>query len=330
MKCSEIMTDNPSSCLSTDHVTRAARLMETENVGPVPVVEDQQSGRLIGIVTDRDLTIKVLASGRDPRQTLVGDVMSKNLVTCHGEDDVERAMSLMEQHLIRRIPVVDYAGRLVGILAQADVARSLPESRVGEMVEEISGGRSASYGRGSGSEERVSGGGGDVASAVAIILAGASLGAGLMYLFDAASGGRRRALIRDKATSAYTTSGKALSRAARDASNRASGLVAQGKSQLAAMTETQPAPEAGTEDHSMASSAARLQGESYMQASWGRGARLLAGAVGGGLAVYGMRRRSPLGKASATLGMGLLTRGVTNREMSSWSELLNIRHLMKP
>jgi len=96
--------------------------MRREDVGAVPVINDEQQRQLIGIVTDRDLAIKVVAEARDPNHTLVQDVMTSTIVVCRECEDLSSAIKAMEEHQIRRIPVVDENGRVVGIISQADVA----------------------------------------------------------------------------------------------------------------------------------------------------------------------------------------------------------------
>jgi CBS domain-containing protein len=139
MKCSEVMTDNPVCCLPGDSVSQAARVMRREHVGPVPVISDEQTRELIGIVTDRDLAIKVVAESRDSNKTTVGEVMTNTIIACREDDDMSSAIAAMEEHQIRRIPVIDQGGRIVGIISQADVATRVHEpKRTAEMVEEIS------------------------------------------------------------------------------------------------------------------------------------------------------------------------------------------------
>lgn len=141
MKCSEVMTDNPVCCLPGDSVSQAARVMRREHVGPVPVISDEQPRELIGIVTDRDLAIKVVAESRDSNKTTVGEVMTNTIIACREDDDMSSAIAAMEEHQIRRIPVIDQGGRIVGIISQADVATRVHEpKRTAEMVEEISRG----------------------------------------------------------------------------------------------------------------------------------------------------------------------------------------------
>jgi len=138
-KCSEVMTKNPVTALPMDTVDHVAQLMKQQDIGPVPVVENQQTKKLIGIVTDRDLAIKVVAAGRDPKQTRVEEVMTRELVTCHANDNLQKALDLMGAHQVRRIPVVDDRGAIVGIIAQADVATRVEvPDKTAELVEEIS------------------------------------------------------------------------------------------------------------------------------------------------------------------------------------------------
>ena len=139
MICSEIMTKNPEYCLPSDTVMKAAQLMKSEDVGPIPIVADKDGRKLTGIVTDRDLAIKVIAEARDPNTTRVEDVMSDNVVTCNENDDVDKVLKLMEDNQVRRIPVVGNNDQLLGIIAQADVATKLGNAGVtGRVVEQIS------------------------------------------------------------------------------------------------------------------------------------------------------------------------------------------------
>lgn len=132
------MTPDPACCMPGDSVSTAAQIMKREDVGPVLVVSDRFEKRLIGIVTDRDLVIKVLADGRNPTNARVDEAMSTNPVACHQDESVEDAMRKMSAHQVRRIPVVDDLHRLVGIVAQADLARHVDEEDVGELVADIS------------------------------------------------------------------------------------------------------------------------------------------------------------------------------------------------
>ena len=139
MNCNDVMTRNPACCVASESVSRAAQVMETEDVGSIPVVESTQSKKLIGIVTDRDLALRVVGGNRDPQNTRVEEVMTRNPVTCSPNDDLSLALDYMSQHQVRRLPVVDANGQVVGIIAQADVAlRTDNDRKTAELVEEIS------------------------------------------------------------------------------------------------------------------------------------------------------------------------------------------------
>jgi CBS domain-containing protein len=130
----DVMTGNPTTCEPSSTVVDCAKVMAREDVGPIPVVE---GGRLVGLVTDRDIVVRAVAEGRDVQSTTVGDIASKDLVTVTPDEDLDRALQLMAQHQVRRIPVVD-GDRVVGIVAQADVARAADEEKTGEVVQQIS------------------------------------------------------------------------------------------------------------------------------------------------------------------------------------------------
>lgn len=131
----DVMTANPCTIAAEKPVAYAARMMRDEDVGLAPIVEGD---RLIGALTDRDIAIRVVAEGKDPESTLARDVASTDVVTIDPEQELDEALRLMAQHQVRRLPVVEEDGRLVGIVAQADVARAGDDARTGELVEEIS------------------------------------------------------------------------------------------------------------------------------------------------------------------------------------------------
>ena len=138
-KCSDVMTRNPVSAQPDDTVATVARLMKENDIGPVPIVESQDSKRLVGIVTDRDLAIHVVAEGRDPQTTPVREVMTTSVVTCRDNDEIETALDAMSTNQLRRIPVVDDNNMLLGIIAQADIATRMNEpEKTGEVVKDIS------------------------------------------------------------------------------------------------------------------------------------------------------------------------------------------------
>ena len=142
MKVSEIMTKNPRTVSPDTPVSEAARVMKEEDVGLVPVVERvggaETRGRLVGVVTDRDIAVRHVAEGRSI-DSPVSEVMSGGVRTCSPDDSVDHAMDLMGREQIRRIPIVDERGSLVGVVAQADLARMAKNDRkVEETVEKIS------------------------------------------------------------------------------------------------------------------------------------------------------------------------------------------------
>ena len=128
------MTTDPKTVSTDTTVAEAAKLMATENVGSLPVVEDE---RLVGMVTDRDLVIQVVAKGLDPQNVRVSDVFTEKPVVASPDEQLGQALQRMAEEQVRRLPVVS-DGELVGILAQADVARSAEAESTGQMVEEIS------------------------------------------------------------------------------------------------------------------------------------------------------------------------------------------------
>jgi CBS domain-containing protein len=130
------MTESPRSIGATESVVDAARLMRDEHIGSLPITDGEQ---LVGMITDRDITTRVVAEAADPKTTSVGDVYSQDLVSVEPDQDLEEAVQLMSRHQVRRLPVVE-DGRLVGIVAQADIALALTENeqRTGELVEAIS------------------------------------------------------------------------------------------------------------------------------------------------------------------------------------------------
>ena len=137
--CKDLMTNNPVCCTPDDTAVRVAKIMKTEDVGSVPVCEGRESRKLVGIVTDRDLAIQVVAAGKDPNSVKAGDVMTREPVTCRANQDLQSAIDAMEKYQIRRIPVVDESGQLIGIIAQADVAtRNDEPEKTAELVEEVS------------------------------------------------------------------------------------------------------------------------------------------------------------------------------------------------
>jgi CBS domain-containing protein len=131
----DVMTSDPCTIDAGKSVAYAAKMMRDEDVGLAPIVEGE---KLIGMLTDRDIAIRVVAEGRNPDQVTVGDVASKQVVTIDPQQDLDQALRIMAKHQVRRLPVVEEDGRLVGVVAQADIAREGDDTQTGELVQEIS------------------------------------------------------------------------------------------------------------------------------------------------------------------------------------------------
>ena len=130
----DAMTEDLRSIGATASVVEAARLMREEHIGSLPIIEDEE---LVGMITDRDITTRVVAEAADPRRTSIGDVYSRDLISVEPDRDLGEALQLMARHQVRRLPVVEN-GRLVGIVAQADIALRENEKKTGELVEAVS------------------------------------------------------------------------------------------------------------------------------------------------------------------------------------------------
>jgi CBS domain-containing protein len=130
----DVMTRDPGAVEASAPIIEAAEIMLREDVGSVPILED---GRLAGMLTDRDIVLRVVAEGRDARTITCAEIASRQLATIDPQQPLEEALRLMGEHQVRRLPVVEEDGRLVGILAQADVARADPAD-TGPLLKEIS------------------------------------------------------------------------------------------------------------------------------------------------------------------------------------------------
>ena len=131
----DVMTSDPCTIDADKSVAYAAKMMRDEDVGLAPIVEGD---KLIGMLTDRDIAIRVVAEGRNPDQVTVTEVASKQVVTIDPQQELDEALRIMAKHQVRRLPVVEEDGRLVGVVAQADVAREGNDTQTGELVKEIS------------------------------------------------------------------------------------------------------------------------------------------------------------------------------------------------
>jgi CBS domain-containing protein len=138
MTCAEVMTPSPTCCQPEHTTVDAAELMKREDVGLVPIVA-ANSQKLIGVLTDRDIVLKVVAESRDPGSTAVSEVMTTDPVACLPQESVEAVMELMSSRQVRRIPIVDKDGAIVGIVSQADIATRVAQpEETGQVVQAIS------------------------------------------------------------------------------------------------------------------------------------------------------------------------------------------------
>jgi CBS domain-containing protein len=154
-KIADVMKQRPRAVTAQTTVREAARLMEEEDVGSLPVVDE--GTRLIGIVTDRDVAVRVVARGLDSDTTTVGDVASRDIVALTPDHALDDALQLMAEEQVRRVPIIVRDNQLVGMLAQADVAHAAKEKTTGEVVEAISRAPGGPRVAGPGEEARTSG-----------------------------------------------------------------------------------------------------------------------------------------------------------------------------
>ena len=139
MKVKDIMTSDPVSVTPETRLHEAARMMKQHNVGIIPVVEREGSKQLVGVITDRDIAVRCVAEGHDSSKCPVREAMSTDVQTARADDDVDSVMRLMGKEQVRRIPIVDERGGLVGIVAQADIVREADDEDLAEeTVEKIS------------------------------------------------------------------------------------------------------------------------------------------------------------------------------------------------
>ena len=131
----DLMTTQPRCVTPDTPVTEVARMMGEEDVGSVPVIDGE---RLVGVVTDRDIVLRAVAQGKDPRGMPAREVASVDLVTIREDEGLADALEAMARHQVRRLPVIDKQERVIGILAQADVALEAKDKEAGELLEEIS------------------------------------------------------------------------------------------------------------------------------------------------------------------------------------------------
>jgi len=137
LKVKEVMSENPVCCLSTDNAQAVAQMMCKHNIGSIPVVNDQQSKQLLGVITDRDLCCAVIAGGLDPKSTAIQKFVTANPVTCRDGENIDKCERAMQEHQVRRIPVVDGQNSVIGIVSQADIALKDKPERLSRTIAEI-------------------------------------------------------------------------------------------------------------------------------------------------------------------------------------------------
>ena len=138
MKVRDVMSQNPVCCLPTDNAQAVARMMCEQNVGLIPVVSDQQSKQLLGVITDRDLCCNLVARGLDPKATNIQNLITQHPFTCRDGENIEKCERLMQEHQVRRVPIVDGNNSVIGMVSQADLALKEKPERLSKTVAEIS------------------------------------------------------------------------------------------------------------------------------------------------------------------------------------------------
>jgi len=135
MKIEEIMTANPACCGPETNLREVARLMVDHDCGEIPVLRD---GRPVGVITDRDIAARAVAAGRNPLEMKASDLMSTPVITVKPSTDVDDCCDTMEEHQIRRVPVVDDSGSCCGMVSQADIAKHASARKTAQVVKEVS------------------------------------------------------------------------------------------------------------------------------------------------------------------------------------------------
>jgi CBS domain-containing protein len=138
MKVRDAMTPDPVCCLTTDSAQKVAGMLCKQDVGSIPVVTDHESRKLIGMITDRDLCCSVIADGLDPKTTPIEKFISLNPVACREGENLDNCELLMQEYQVRRIPIVDGEGCVIGIVSQADLALKDKPEKVARTVAEVS------------------------------------------------------------------------------------------------------------------------------------------------------------------------------------------------
>ena len=132
------MTESPACCTADTPLREVAQMMVQNDCGCIPVVENEDSKKPIGMITDRDITTRVVAEGKNPKDLTAKDAMTSEVVSVTPDTSIEDCCNLMEERQIRRIAVVDNSGSCCGMIAQADIANNASESKTAEVVQEVS------------------------------------------------------------------------------------------------------------------------------------------------------------------------------------------------
>lgn len=135
MKVRQVMHKGAEACDPATPVAEIAKLMKTGDIGAVPISDN---GKIVGMVTDRDIALRALADGRDPNKLTARDVMSASVSCCGEDEEIDKALRLMEDRKIRRLPVTDAKSKLVGILSLGDISHAVSQSVSGELVKAVS------------------------------------------------------------------------------------------------------------------------------------------------------------------------------------------------
>lgn len=138
MQVKDIMTQNPACCTPDTNLQEVAQMMVENDCGCIPVVESQETMKPVGVVTDRDITCRTVAQGKNPLEMTAGDCISSPLVTVTPDTSVDDCCHVMEENQVRRVPVVDESGGCCGMVAQADIATQAPKQATAEVVQEVS------------------------------------------------------------------------------------------------------------------------------------------------------------------------------------------------
>jgi CBS domain-containing protein len=138
MRVKDVMTQHPICCHAGDSAQSVAKAFRDEDIGSLPVIADGESNQLEGIITDRDLCCTIVAEGLDPKTTPIATYVRRNPITCRAEHSLDACERLMQMHQVRRVPVVDQRGCCIGMVSQADLARSEQSDKVHRTLSEIS------------------------------------------------------------------------------------------------------------------------------------------------------------------------------------------------